>query len=286
MNRLTHSLHRAVAVPAQGVAPDIAEIVACWCEALHGRATMQDALVQLVKGFGAEAGMLVRTAYPGARPSKVVVHDRLRNMVSRPLRLAFADEQFGPSLDRARNGTVWLASSQDDGAGGGTHPVLAEWQAARDLKDMAVLVLNTGPGARDHLELHFRRVLGTDDEGALARLAPVIARTWASRQMGIVTRTMAAGRAAEQPDLVRTRQASILGLSNPARLSRAEYRVSLLLSRGFSVTGVAAELSLTEATVRSHLRSIYAKTDTHSLAELVFRLLGARPEDADARRLA
>ena len=65
----------------------------------------------------------------------------------------------------------------------------------------------------------------------------------------------------------------ILGTSNPARLSRAEFRVCLLLSRGLSVKGVTVELGLSEATIRSHLRSIYSKTQTSGLAELVYRIL-------------
>jgi DNA-binding CsgD family transcriptional regulator len=49
--------------------------------------------------------------------------------------------------------------------------------------------------------------------------------------------------------------------------------------------GVAAELSLSEATVRSHLRAIYAKTETSGLAELVFQLIGAHlaASDLEAR---
>lgn len=52
----------------------------------------------------------------------------------------------------------------------------------------------------------------------------------------------------------------------------------LLLGRGLSVTGVAEELAVTETTVRSHLRNIYAKTGTSGLAELVFALLRSRPD--------
>jgi DNA-binding CsgD family transcriptional regulator len=264
----------------------IVNAVASWCEALHGRVSIADALSQLVVGLGAEAGMLVRTPYPGAQPSKVAHYDRLRGLVAHPLRLSFAGDQFGPSLDHARAGSVWIASSQADEGMRGVFPVLSEWQAARGMKDFAALVLSTGAAGRDHLELRFRVALTADDERTLNEMMPSITRTWASRQMGIVTRTLAVSRGAENAGHYST-QASILGLSNPARLSRAEYRVCLLLSRGFSASGVAAELSLTEATIRSHLRSIYAKTDTHSLAELVFRLLGSRAEDQpDLRRQA
>ena len=73
--------------------------------------------------------------------------------------------------------------------------------------------------------------------------------------------------------------APILGVANPAKLSRAEFRVCLLLSRGLSVKGVTAELGLSEATVRSHLRSIYSKTEVAGLPELLYRILSAGSED-------
>ena len=75
---------------------------------------------------------------------------------------------------------------------------------------------------------------------------------------------------------------AILGISNPAKLSRAEFRVCLLLSRGLSIKGVTDELSLSEATVRSHLRSIYSKTEASGLPELVYRLLSNGSERGEA----
>lgn len=66
---------------------------------------------------------------------------------------------------------------------------------------------------------------------------------------------------------------SILSAENPARLSRAEYRVCLKLSRGRTLESVQFELGVTRATVRTHLRNIYAKTNTTSQPELISRLL-------------
>jgi DNA-binding NarL/FixJ family response regulator len=109
-----------------------------------------------------------------------------------------------------------------------------------------------------------------------------MARTWANRQVGLVTRMVVNHRAAAEPAPARPVPAMILSPSNPARLSRAEFRVCLLLSRGLSVTGVSDELAVSEATVRSHLRSIFSKTETSGLAELVFALLRSKP-DASAQ---
>jgi DNA-binding CsgD family transcriptional regulator len=68
------------------------------------------------------------------------------------------------------------------------------------------------------------------------------------------------------------RSTGLLGMENPARLSRAEFRVCLLLGRGLPPEAVARELQLSQATVRSHLHKIYAKTGSTTLADLVQRL--------------
>lgn len=60
---------------------------------------------------------------------------------------------------------------------------------------------------------------------------------------------------------------------NPAKLSRSEYRVCLLLSRGLSLKAVRQELGISNSTLRTHLRNIYAKSGVSSLAELTYHLL-------------
>ena len=113
-------------------------------------------------------------------------------------------------------------------------------------------------------------------------MLPTLVRAWSGRKRGLVTQVqmderIQRARANAEAQKIKPEEA-ILGVSNPANLSRAEFRVCLLLSRGLSVKGVTDELGLSEATVRSHLRSIYAKTDTSGLPELVYRLLSGGQE--------
>ncbi len=68
-------------------------------------------------------------------------------------------------------------------------------------------------------------------------------------------------------------------MSNPAGLSRAEFRVCLLLSRGLSVKAVSEELGLSDNTVRSHLRTIYSKTETASLPELIYLIMSVTDDE-------
>lgn len=267
----------ATAGQARPVDANVIEAIADWCDALHGDLPLQDAFAALAAGLGAEAGMLVRTQFSDFRPMRVAVWDRAGGRNPSPLSASYADGHFGPPIARPRAASVWLSSSDDDA--GDRDPALESWQVRRGLGEFAVLVLTGGPGARDHIELHFRAALVPETQAALGAVLPTMARTWTNRQVGLVTRTVINHRLAGEPVPDRpAARAMLLGAANPARLSRAEFRVCLLLSRGLSVVGVAEELSVSEATVRSHLRSIYSKTGTSGLAELVFALLRSKPD--------
>lgn len=249
----------------------IVDAIASWCEALHGSASLQRALQELSIGLGAEAAMLVRT-YPGdSRPSRIAVHDSLTAaQTARPLAQCYADEQFGADIQRPKPGSIWLTSTQaEPGAA-----ALGEFQDSRKLGEFCVLILAASAGVRDHIELHFRNPLTLDTQITLGAVLPTMARTWASRQVGLVTRTVINHRPAVAAVMAAGGAAiPVLSVTNPFRLSRAEFRVCMLLSRGLSVHAVCDQLTLAEATVRSHLRNIYAKTETDSLVELVFLLL-------------
>lgn len=276
------------ALPSGGsVKSDVIEAIADWCEALHGGLSLQDAFAHLVCGLGAEAGMLVRTHLNDFRPTRIAIHDCRPDAGAHQLKATFADGHFGPHLTKPRTATVWLGSAHEGEAGADPAPALGEWQAARRMKEFAVLVLSGGPITRDHIELHFREPLSRHIQASVGAVLPTMARTWATRQVGLITRTVINERLSQGLQRPGTTNAPLLSISNPASLSRAEFRVCLLLSRGLSVLGVSAELSLSDATVRSHLRSIYAKTESSGLAELVFLLLGShRPSNEPEARWA
>jgi DNA-binding CsgD family transcriptional regulator len=264
----------------------LADAVASWCEALHDSGSLAQALGTLLRAVGAEAGLIARTNTVTGRCQTIAQTDRLARLAPRPLGGAYADGQFGDELLRSRVGAVWVMSSVSDPASPETDPRLGDFQASRGLGDFVVMVLATAAGARDHVELHFRCPLSRPAESDLQRLGQTLARTWATRRAGLVAGLLTERRALH--DGVQTAPAApILSAMNPRRLSRAEFRVCVLLSQGLSIAGVAAELMLSDATIRSHLRNIYAKTDATSLAHLVFQLMDRAAErDAALRRLA
>ncbi|PKP73555.1 MAG: helix-turn-helix transcriptional regulator [Alphaproteobacteria bacterium HGW-Alphaproteobacteria-6] len=254
--------------PARG---DMIEAIADWCDALHGGLVLQDAFARLVAGLGAAAGMLVRTHLADMRPIRVATADPDGAAADLLPVQPQADAVFGAHLTRARVASVWVASTLDQGDGGS--PALQSWQEARGMAEFVVLVLASGSGARDHVELHFRDPLSDSEQALIAAVLPTMARTWAARQVGLITRNVVSHRLLADSSRPARPAEPLLSIANPAHFSRAEFRVCLLLARGLSVLGVAAELGVSEATVRSHLRAIYAKTDAGGLAELVFRLL-------------
>ncbi|MBV1867306.1 MAG: helix-turn-helix transcriptional regulator [Marinosulfonomonas sp.] len=263
---------------------DIVDAIASWCEALYGTVSLEQAVTNLVQGLGAEAGMLVRTNMNENRAIRVATHDTKILTTGAPLSVAFADGQFGSHLKKPRTATIWLGSTHTEHSVVTPDPALGNWQAARDMKEFAVLILASGPVTRDHIELHFRQPLSEPAQTTLSTVLPSMARTWASRQVGLITRTVINHRLPSPGSMTNAPVKAPLAIGNPAHLSRAEFRVCLLLSRGLSVAGVCSELDLAETTVRSHLRNIYAKTETSSLAELIFCLIAPAqlPQHRDA----
>lgn len=291
-----HAQRENGTAPATSAAVSVGamQAIVTWCEALNGTVPLQTALAELVAGLGAEAGMIVRTQLSDLRPTRIATCDLAgQRHAVRPLQRSFADSFFGPMMLRARPATIWQASVHADDATG--DPALAEWQGSRRLNEFVTIVLTAGPQTRDHIELHFRDLMSTPTETTLAAMLPHMVRIWASRRVGLVTRSIINHRA--EPVQARGSgqrgvgmggaiAVDLLGPDNPAQLSRAEFRVCFLLARGLMVQAVARELALSEPTIRTHLRNIYAKADCASLAELVFRLMDGRQSQAAQDRPA
>ena len=135
----------------------------------------------------------------------------------------------------------------------------------------------------DYIEFHFSALLTPAKQAEIEALVPTIERSWVGRKPGLVAAATLDGRAiparVSNENERRRWDRAILGMSNPAGLSRAEFRVCLLLSRGLSVKALSEELGLSDNTVRSHLRAIYAKTETTSLPELIYLIMSVTDDD-------
>ena len=272
--------------------------IASWCGGLHGAMPLAEALQALARGFGAESAAISRHLKTEDRPRAVAItdargDDQYLPSLTRPL----APDVLGYLYDKARASTLWFLGDHLDDPQWELSQTLSNWRASREIAEIVVIVLASNAQQTDIVEFHFSKPLERSEKLEFDSLLPTIVRSWAGRRTGLVTQARMDARDSARARSWSRRIASngmhrFLGMSNPAGLSRAEFRVCLLLSRGLSVKGVTDELGLTEATVRTHLRSIYAKTETSSLAELsvphpVFRERTKRwkraPRDAPER---
>ncbi|PKP85284.1 MAG: hypothetical protein CVT80_03485, partial [Alphaproteobacteria bacterium HGW-Alphaproteobacteria-2] len=181
-------------------------------------------------------------------------------------------------LASARVASVWTLSEQDRDAADRMSPHLARWMARAHVRDALAIVLGRGDGSADLLEMQFPERLGRARLDFVRIFAATLAESWERRHRGLV------------PALLRHRQQhltllskpadDLLGPANPAGLTRAEFRVCLLLRRGLRPAAVRAELGISQASLRTHLRNIYAKTDSTGQVDLIIRLLTQEREAA------
>lgn len=219
-------------------------------------------------GLEAEAIALSRVSRQIGGDHNVVVYDRVAGGQpgGNALDRSFARSVLGEYLDKPKPGSIWLRSMIEDKL----DPSLGLFHRSRNLSELVVIPLEIGDKKNDFIEVHFPFKLQLHNHAVLSMLADTLARTWHNRSPGTFTekvlkrRTHDAGAAIAAP---------ILSAENPARLSRAEYRVCLLLSHGSSIENARRELGVTMPTIRSHLRNIYAKTNTNGQSELLYHLL-------------
>ncbi len=263
--------------PEYGNAPDLRVLdgVASWCGGLHGSMPLANALKALADGLDARSAAISRHFHrTEERPRLVSVSSGAQ---SEPLTRAFCRDVLGYQFGRARAGTVWFLGDVIDDPAWTSTVALNALVANGQAQEIAVIPMSVTRQSVDYIEFHFSHALPRSAQHDIEALVPTIERSWRGRKPGLVTQVIAderlpvAKRAADKAAW----DDPILGVSNPAGLSRAEFRVCLMLSRGLSVKGVSEELGLSENTVRSHLRAIYAKTETSNMSELIYCILSS-----------
>jgi DNA-binding CsgD family transcriptional regulator len=238
--------------------------VAQWCECLHGSDPLLRSLKVLAAGLNAEIVAVARYPHDGRSAVRSVIWDRKGHDHNGFGNRSFARALIGAYFGAARPGSLWFRSTVETSG----VSEIDEFHNSRQLRELAVIPLQASNKFIDTFEMHFPDRLRSQQQLVLTSLAPVLARTWRNRAEGLFTEALLRVSSATE----RIEVGRILSAENPARLSRAEYRVSLLLSRGLSIQEVKAELCIRESTMRSHLSSLYAKTNCASLRELVFCL--------------
>ncbi len=242
--------------------------VAQWCECLQGKSPVIRSLQLLGLGLEADAVALVRYAKGARMDGQPITWDRApADIRGGRLDHGFARALLGPYFEAARPGSLWFRSMMD-----GVSRELGEFHTLRCMREMVAIPIDSNDRHIDVIEFHFSDRLRNSQQHLLNTLAPVLSSTWRNRAHGLFTEAVLQ-RAVPRRDT--SRHAAILSPENPSRLSRAEYRVALMLSRGMTVERVKATLGIQESTLRTHLGNLYAKTGTAGLSELVYLLVSS-----------
>ncbi|WP_278027105.1 helix-turn-helix transcriptional regulator [Roseicyclus salinarum] len=227
----------------------------------------------LAESAGVEAMALTRASRDPSGRLSSFFHDTAAKGGKGPhLDRSFVQCVLGPYVRQPRPGSVWFKTLTETEA----DPALERFHRQRRLTELAVVPLSVEDKATMFLEMHFSVHRGTGQHALINMCAATLADTWSRRKPGLMTELILE-RSRTGPSSLPA--ASILSVENPAGLSRAEFRVCLLLSRGLSAKRACTQLGISESTLRTHLRSIYAKTETHGQAELLFLLLSDHAKD-------
>jgi DNA-binding CsgD family transcriptional regulator len=244
-------------------------IVADFTRALCNRGNFDDALRNLAGLARADAVLLECLAPDGA--TLIAAHSAEAHRLLTPRhRPGLAQAVLAKAGIVPHPGSVWLMSEmlsrheRDEIASGSD---LSE----AVLRDVVVIPLDAARGQMHVLELRFTTDLPDHNRVLLASLASMLSSIWTEHSPGARMRPKAPAQVAPAPS------PGLLSDANPFSLSRAEYRVCLMVRDGLRAGGIAAALGISENTVRSHLRSIYAKVGIGSQVELLHALQSPPP---------
>ena len=244
--------------------------IANWCEALQGKGPLINALHSIKDAVLADMAILTRYSRVSGDAYRGLIADSAPHAHRTPsVQGGFGQDMLGAYATMAKPGSVWLHSMLDEGDNDALHA----FHRARGLVETAVIPLGMDEKHYVLFELHFAHAIGPAEVGLINMFAATMAQTWKNRTPGVLTESMLNRARRPQPAIA----APILSYENPCRLSRAEYRVCLMLSRGLSKPQIQSELAITNSTMRTHLRNIYAKTGTTGQSDLIYALMSAEP---------
>jgi DNA-binding CsgD family transcriptional regulator len=154
------------------------------------------------------------------------------------------------------------------------------WMADRRFRDVAVMPLDRTGSDFDLIEIHFHAAIPASSRATLEVAAASASAAWRRRQKGRIARLLSATLAlterlsAAEPSTM----LSPLSSANPLGLTAAELRICVLFRDGHPTHDLARHLGVSESTLRTHLRNIYAKAAVGGQVDLVRLLLSTGAE--------
>lgn len=254
-------------------------LVADWAHALNGHGELADVLGRLAHLVRADAVTIVRMSKQDRRTRCVGHFDTQIGKIWPALPESFATAIVGAFIETAKAGSIWkLTESRSPELNGLTDipPVLPS-----HLEEAIVSPLELASGHVDYIEFHFKHRPAEHDLNLLVMMIGTLVIGWGRRTPALVSKKLSQRRKFTVHSTRATDTARILDSENPAKLSRCEYRVCSMLKHGMTVGVIAESLSIKQATVRSHLSSIFSKTGVSGQVELL-HALNRMPDPANA----
>lgn len=249
------------------------ETLSHWTQTLHGQGDLREALSDLCRLVGGDLAILTRHSMGRSKVDTIALVDvdegklfSVRNPRS------YSNKILDASGLSARSGTVWILSRmRQEGDIDLPHRLLEELEE-RSIRDIAVIALSGNREVVDFLEIQFRSEFKDHDQVLLTTLASALVKSWNARLPGTCQTLLSRSRFARSGPTSGAGVSDILAEHNPLRLSRSEFRICAMIRSGMLTAEVAEKLDIKESTIRSHLRAIYAKTETSGQVDLVHRL--------------
>lgn len=274
---MTKSFNVSTAAPV-GFTPRAAlSFMIRWTECLHGNGSLRETLINFSDLVLADVVHLHRvTAITGAQRSIATV-DRRAPLGARPLTRAHGLALAGQTLSRAKPGTLWSMHELDRDAAGRLEPKVMMWMEERGLREAMLIPLSSTGDATDLLEFYMSAPLDAPRRVALETLSLAAAEAWGRRPEGRIARILRAAPAINAHLAPDRSVLHPLSQSNPLGLTAAELRICSMIQSGLDLLEASKALNITDSTLRSHLRSIFAKAGVAGQVGLVRLLLEPQP---------
>jgi DNA-binding CsgD family transcriptional regulator len=265
----------------------LADLMTRWTECLHGAGCLKDTLARIAQVSGAMVLHLHRECLDTGRQRTVASIDRGASQGTRPLVRALGASLIDADPTNVIPGTLWTLGEMNPKRQEQLEPRVLRWMEDRRLREAAVIPLGLSENRLDIMEF-FTVAPNSSRLATVALLAQMMATGWGRRNESQIVQLLDADRAIEAGVRQSADAENPLALSNPWGLTAAETRICALIKAGIDFGDIGQHLSVSASTVRSHLRSIYAKGQVSGQVELLRRLVmnGLRIESGAARQFA
>jgi DNA-binding CsgD family transcriptional regulator len=257
--------------------------MARWTECLHGDGSLRETLIAMADLALADVVHLHRIGTVNGAHRSIATFDRHASKGARPLTRAHGMALAGSTVSRAKPGTLWSMRDLDRDAHGLLDPRVMTWMDQRGLREAMLIPLSSTNDQTDALEFYLSAPLDRAQRLGLETLAAAIAEAWGRRPEGRIARILRAAPAINERLASRQTPLHPLSESNPLGLTAAELRICGKIQRGIDLAEISQTLGIADSTLRSHLRSIFAKAGVAGQVGLVRMLLEPQAAPSSVR---